>query len=83
MQESAGVSTGTRSSEFMGQRYIFSPASLTESYSFWIGLKVLVPSDTLDDKDRLSLTIKTDDITSSRKDVDPLGQLQVAQGVMG
>ena len=83
MQESAGVSTGTRSSEFMGQRYIFSPASLTESYSFWIGLKVLVPSDTLDDKDRLSLTIKTDDITWGRRDMDQQRQLWVVQGRIG
>ena len=32
---------------------------------------------------KLSLTIKTDDITSSRKNVDLLGRLQAAQGVMG
>ena len=83
MQESDGVSTGTRSSEFAGQRYIFSPASLTESYSFWIGLKVLVPLDTLDDKDRLSLTIKTDDIIWGRRDMDQQRQLRVVQGRIG
>lgn len=48
----------------------FPLASLTESYSFWIGLKVLIPLDTLDDKDKLTLTIKTDDITWGRRDMD-------------
>ena len=32
---------------------------------------------------KLSLTMKTDDITSSRKDVDLHRQLQAAQGRMG
>ena len=31
-----------------------------------MGLKVLIPLDTLDDKDKLTLTIKTDDITVMR-----------------
>ena len=48
--------------------------SLTELCSFWCGLKDLLTHS------KLSLTIKTDDITSGRKDVDLHGQLQLAQG---
>ena len=38
---------------------------MRESYSFWYGLKDLLPLLKLDDKLRLSLTIKTDDVTRS------------------
>ena len=68
MQESAGVNKIT--AICTSTPHFFSPASLTESYSFWIVLKFLIPLDNLDDKDRLSLSIKTDDITWGRKDVD-------------
>ena len=61
MQESAGVNNIIA---ICAKRpHFVSPASLTESYSFWIGLKFLVPLDNLDDKDKLTLTIRTDDIT--------------------
>ena len=52
----------------------FSQVSLTELCSFWYGLKDLFTLH------KLSLTIKTDDVTSGGNDVDPHGQLQVAQG---
>ena len=58
----------------------FSPVSLTELYSFWGGLKDLFTLHTLADK--LSLTIKTDEVTSSRRDVDLLGRLRAVQGHM-
>ena len=51
--------------------WIFSGAThfvkylMRESYSFWYGLKDLLPSLKLDDKLRLSSTIKTDDVTRS------------------
>ena len=38
---------------------------MRESYSFWYGLKELLPLLKLDDKLRLSSTIKTDDVTRS------------------
>jgi len=47
----------------------FSPASFTESCSFWYGLKDLFTLRKLADK--VSLTVKTDDVTSGRGDVDP------------
>jgi len=46
----------------------FSLASLTESYSFWYGLKDLCNLHELADK--MSLTTKTDDITRSRRELD-------------
>ena len=55
----------------------FSPVSLTELCSFWYGLKDLFTLH------KLSLTIKPDDVTSGRKDVDKYGQLQAAQGRIG
>ena len=51
--------------------WIFSGATqfvkylMRESYSFWYGLKDLLPLLKSDDKLRLSLTIKTDDVTRS------------------
>ena len=51
--------------------WIFSRAThfvkylMRESYSFWYGLKDLLPLLKLDDKLRLSSTIKTDDVTRS------------------
>ena len=44
-----------------------SPASLTESWSFWYGLKDLFTLHKLADKD---LTVKTDDVTSGSGDVN-------------
>ena len=61
--------------------FAFSPVSLTELCSFWYGLKDLFTLHKLADK--LSLTIKFDDVQRSRKDVDPHGRLQVAQGRIG
>ena len=55
----------------------FSPVSLTELCSFWYGLKDLFTLT------KFALTVKTDDVTSSRKDVDPHGLLWVTQGQMG
>ena len=46
----------------------FSLVSLTESYSFWYGLKDLCNLHELADK--MSLTVKTDDITRSRRELD-------------
>ena len=46
----------------------FSPVFMTELYSFWYGLKDLF----------LSLTIKTGDVTSGRRDMDLHRGLQVA-----
>ena len=54
--------------------------SVTELCSFWYGLKDLFALHKLATK--LSLTIKNDDITSCRKDVDLHRQLWVAQGRM-
>ena len=57
--------------------------SLTELCSFWYGLKDLFTLHQLADKLKLSLTIKTDDVTSGRRDVDLHGWLQAAQGQIG
>ena len=54
----------------------FSPVSLTELCSFWYGLKDLFTLHKSVEK--LSLTIKTDDVTSGRRDMDPHGWLQAA-----
>ena len=62
-----GTSVTRFSSQFSGQRYKlqpFSPTSLTESCSFWRGLK-----------DLFSLPKKTDDVTSGARDEVPLGRL--------
>ena len=56
-----------------------SPVSLTELCSFWYGLKDLFTLHKL----VLSLTIKTDDVTKGRKDLDPHGRLRAVQGRMG
>ena len=57
--------------------FAFSQVSLTESYSFWYGLKDLFTLHKLVDK--VVLTVKTDDITGDRGHVDPHGQLQAVQ----
>ena len=61
--------------------FAFSLVSLTESCSFWYGLKDLFTLHKLADK--VVLTVKTDDITCGRGHVDPHGQLQAFQGGMG
>ena len=58
-----------------------SPVSLTELCSFWYGLKDLFTLHKLVEK--LSLTVKADDVTKGRKDVDPHGWLRAVQGRMG
>ena len=58
-----------------------SPVSLTELCSFWYGLKDLFNLHKLAEK--LSLTVKTDDVTKVRKDMDPHGRLRAVQGRMG
>ena len=58
---------------------LLSPVSLTELCSFWYGLKDLFTLHKL----VLSLTIKTDDVTKGRKDLDPHGRLRAVQGRMG
>ena len=55
---------------------LLSPVSLAELCSFWYGLKDLF---TL----HKSLTVKTDDVTKGRKDLDPHGRLRAVQGRMG
>ena len=57
---------------------LLSPVSLTEFCSFWYGLKDLF---TL--RRKLSLTVKTDDVTKGRKDLDLHGRLRAVQGRMG
>ena len=85
MQESAGVSTGTRSSEFAGQRYMFFSGLLDwiKLILAWFESSCPLALHTLDDKDKLSLTIKTDDITWGRRDMDQQKQLRVVQVWMG
>ena len=56
----------------------FSLASLTESYSFWYGFKDLCNLHELADK--MSLTVKTDDIARSRRELD---QHEVGVGAGG
>ena len=56
---------------------LLSPVSLTELCSFWYGLKDLFTLH------KLSLTVKTDDVTKGRKDVDPHGRLRAVKGRMG
>ena len=56
----------------------FSTMSLTEWCSFWYGLKDLFTLHKL-----AALTIKTDDVTRGRKDMDLHGQLRAVQGRMG
>ena len=60
---------------------LLSPVSLTELCSFWYGLKDLFTLHKLAKK--LSLTVKTDDVTKGRKDLDLHGRLRVVQGRMG
>ena len=61
----------------------FSLVSLTELCSFWYGLKDLFTLHKFSWRTKLSFTIKTDDVTSGRRDVDPHGQLWAAQGKIG
>ena len=46
----------------------FSQAELTESRSFWYGLKVLITVHKLDDN--VSLTVENDHVTSDAREVD-------------
>ena len=62
--------------------FAFSLVSLTELSSFWYGLKDLFTL-LIRTKLFLSLTIKTDNFTGGKKDVDLHGRLQTAQGRMG
>ena len=57
----------------------FSPVSLTELCSIWYGLKDPFTLQKLADK----VNIKTDDVTSGRRDVNPHRWLRAAQGRMG
>ena len=61
----------------------FSLVSLTELCSFWYGLKNLFTLHKFSWHTKLSLTIKTVDITSGRRDVDPHGQLWAAHRKIG
>ena len=63
----------------------FSPVSLIELSSFWNGLKELFTLHTLADKVKilLSLTSKTDDVTSGKRNVDLHGRLWAAQERLG
>ena len=61
----------------------FSLVSLTELCSFWYGLKDLFTLHKFSWHTKLSLTIKTVDITSGRRDVDPHGQLWAAHRKIG
>ena len=58
----------------------FSLSELNESSSFWYGLKDLFTLHKLDDK--VSLTVKTDDVISDAREVDPHEQLRAFQGRM-
>ena len=58
---------------------LLSPVSLTELCSFWYGFKDIFTLHKL----VLSLTIKTDDVTKGRKDLDRHGRLRAVQGRMG
>ena len=60
-----------------------SPVSLTELCSFWYGLKDLFTLHKTKTKTKLSLNVKTVDVTKGRKDVDPHGRFQAVQGRMG
>jgi len=55
---------------------------VNELSSFWYGLKELFTL-LIRTKLSLSLTIKTDNFTSGKNDVDPHGRLRTAQGQMG
>ena len=60
---------------------LLSPVPLTELCSFWYGLKDLFTLHKLAKK--VSSTVKTDDVTKGRKDLDPHGRLRAVQGRMG
>ena len=60
---------------------LVSPVSLTESCSFWYGLKDLFTLHKLAKK--VVLDPETDDVTMGRKDLDPHGRLRAVQGRMG
>ena len=68
---------------FQGNVTWFSLVSLTELCSFWYGLKDLFTLHKFSWHTKLSLTIKTDDITSGRRDVDPHGQVWAAHRKIG
>ena len=56
---------------------LLSLVSLTELCSFWYGLKDLFTLH------KLSLTVKTDDVTKGRKDVDLHGRVTGGSGANG
>ena len=58
---------------------LLSPVSLTELCSFWYGLKDLFTLHKLAKK--VVLTVKTDDVTKGRKDLDPHGRLRAGEWV--
>ena len=62
--------------------FAFSLVSLTELSSFWYGLKDLCTL-LIRTKLSLSLTVKTDNFTSGKKNVDWHGRLRTARGLMG
>lgn len=59
----------------------FSSVSLTESCSFWLGLKDLVPLTS--SMTKLSLYVKSNGAVTGTREVDLYRQLQVVQGQMG
>ena len=61
---------------------LLSPVSLTELCSFWYGLKDLFTLHKFKQR-KLSLTVKPDDVTKGRKDLDAHGRLRAVQGQMG
>ena len=85
------MASGTRFSlKFSGQRYmffffcLFLRSFLTESCSLtlvWFERSLHLTQVSWSTK--FSLTVKTDDVTSARGDVDPQGQLRAVQGRMG
>ena len=74
------MGSGTRFSWKFSHSFFlpFSPVSLAELCSFWCALKDLFTLPKLAD-----LTIKTDDVTSLKRDMDLHGRLCAAQGCMG
>ena len=72
--------------EFIGRRVVeqdfHGNFQVHELSSFWYGLKELCTL-LIRTKLSLSLTIKTDNFTRGKNDVDPHGRLRTAQGQMG
>ena len=64
------------------EQYFHGNFQVNELSSLWYGLKEFF-TQLIRTKLSLSLTIKTDNFTSGKNDVDPQGRLQTAQGQMG